>query len=69
MKPGAGDRAEFTRRLRAIIDHGFPLAALWVFDFPRQEEWNVTATNARAWQLDAVAAANGAEPATGRRGR
>lgn len=33
-------------------------AALWVYDYPRQEEWNVTATNARAWQLDAVAQAD-----------
>lgn len=54
---GAG-RAEFARLLEAIRRAGFPLAALWVYDYARQPEWNVTAANARAWQLDAVAAAN-----------
>ncbi len=36
-----------------------PLAALWVYDFSGQDaDWNVTATNGRAYQLEAVAEAN-----------
>lgn len=51
-------RKEFAKYLEAIRDAGLPLAALWVYDYSRQPEWNVTSTNARAWQLDAVATAN-----------
>lgn len=29
-----------------------------VYDYGGESEWNVTATNARSWQLDAIAAAN-----------
>jgi hypothetical protein len=36
-----------------------PLAALWVYDFPGQNDtWNVTATNDRTYQLQAIAEAN-----------
>ena len=35
------------------------LAALWVYDFEGQAaDWNVTASNARKAQLDAIAALN-----------
>jgi sugar phosphate isomerase/epimerase len=51
-------RREFTALLAKVRQSGAPLAALWVYDYSRQTEWNVTATNARAWQLEAVAAAN-----------
>ena len=54
----AEQRQEWSRLLSDLVAAGFPLAALWVFDYPRQPEWNVTASNARAWQLDAVAEAN-----------
>ena len=50
--------ATFRRLLTMIVDHEIPLAALWVFDYSRQEDYNVTATNARAWQLDSIADLN-----------
>lgn len=41
-----------------LAERKIPLAALWVFDFGAQEtEWNITAGNARAGQLDRIAAA------------
>jgi len=51
-------RKQFAELLRQIEAHRVEAAALWVYDYKRQTEWNVTAGNARAWQLDAVAAAN-----------
>jgi hypothetical protein len=52
-------RERFAAILSAIEVSGAPLAALWVYDFGGQREsWNVTPSNARAWQLDAIAAAN-----------
>jgi hypothetical protein len=50
--------ATFRSLLRAIVDHDVPLVALWVFDYSRQNEYNVTAANARAWQLDLIADTN-----------
>jgi hypothetical protein len=48
-------KGKFTTILRAIETNGVPLAALWVFDFNGQEkDWNVTASNDRNWQLDAI---------------
>jgi len=42
-----------------VASQGVPLAALWVYDFSGQDaDWNVTATNGRAYQLEAVAEAN-----------
>lgn len=39
------------------LDHAF--AALWVYDFDGQADtWNVTSAGPRAWQLDAIEAAN-----------
>jgi hypothetical protein len=51
-------REQFAQLLKQIEAHRVPAAALWVYDYGRQTEWNVTATNARAWQLEAIAAAN-----------
>lgn len=52
-------RAEFTSLLSAIEESGVPLSALWVFDLPFQESFvNVTASNARSWQLDELEKAN-----------
>lgn len=52
-------RAQFEELLSAIVDLRVPLSALWVYDFTFQHaDWNVTPTNARAYQLDAIAAAN-----------
>ena len=49
--------AKCRRLLKGIVDHGIPLATLWVFDYPNQPDFNVTAENARAWQLDLIAEA------------
>jgi len=54
-----GARARFAAILAAIEKAEVPLAALWVYDFAGQaRDWNVTATNARAWQLEAIGRAN-----------
>lgn len=52
------DAAKCRRLLKAIVDLEIPPAALWVFDLKTQKEWNVTADNARAWQLDLLSEAN-----------
>lgn len=50
---------QFTEMLARIEREQVPLAALWVFDFAHQkDDWSVTATNARSYQLEAVAAVN-----------
>ncbi len=52
-------RAEITEMIAAIEAAGVPLAALWVFDFPYQEDFvNVSTTNHRAWVLDELEKAN-----------
>lgn len=52
-------RERFARLLAALERESVPLAALWVFDFDGQaRDWSVTLANERAWQLDAIAAAN-----------
>lgn len=54
-----GTRRQFAGILSALETNGVSLSALWVFDFPAQDkEWNVTATNDRSWQLDAIQEAN-----------
>ncbi|MEX0886006.1 MAG: cellulase family glycosylhydrolase [Phycisphaeraceae bacterium] len=51
-------RQQFHEML-ARIEREVVIAALWVYDFDHQDgEWNITADNARAWQLEAVAEAN-----------
>ncbi|MGC4042456.1 MAG: cellulase family glycosylhydrolase [Armatimonas sp.] len=48
----------FTAMLDGIKRLKIPLSALWVYDFPYQDDYTVTATNTRRGQLEAVAAAN-----------
>ena len=58
--PTDKSRREFADLLAAVEQSGAPLAALWVYDFAGQkEQWSVTPDNERAWQLDAIAEANG----------
>lgn len=68
--PGAdtpASRAQFAAILQALATNRVPLAALWVFDFDSQAaDWNVTATNGRGWQLDAVQRANELREKAGR---
>ena len=60
--PGAStaeSKEKFATILAAIETNRVPLSALWVFDFASQaKDWNVTATNHRSWQLEAVQEAN-----------
>ena len=60
MRAASGTTKEqFAGILRAIETNRVPLAALWVYDFSSQaKDWNVTATNTRSWQLEAVREAN-----------
>lgn len=52
-------QAQFRSMLSQFEKLEVPLAALWVFDFPAQaDDWNVTATNERRWQLDEIQQAN-----------
>lgn len=56
---GGEPKLQFAAMLNAIETNNVPLAALWVFDFEGQaKDWNVTATNGRGWQLDAIQQAN-----------
>lgn len=52
-------RAEFERMLSAIEKTRVPLAALWVYDYDGQKDtFNVSASNNRTYQLDAISKAN-----------
>ena len=51
-------KAEFTNLLATIERERVPLAALWVYDMDGQPGYTVTGSNARAYQLEAVAEAN-----------
>jgi len=58
-----GDKPEARQKLGSILDaiqnNDVPLSALWVYDFGGQADtWNVTAANARAWQLEMIAERN-----------
>jgi hypothetical protein len=58
-KPTPESQRRFAEILAELAREQVPLAALWVFDFDGQaDDWSVTATNARAYQLDAVGAVN-----------
>ena len=48
----------FQDLLSTIENRQVPLAALWVFDYGRQTDLNVTAENERSWQLKAATEAN-----------
>ena len=50
--------AKFRRLLKAVIDNDIPLAAVWVFDHSHQTDFNITADNGRAWQLELIAETN-----------
>ena len=55
----AAAEASFYQLLDAIVAARVPLAALWVYDFDGQDgSWNVTSTNPRRYQLEAIAQAN-----------
>jgi hypothetical protein len=60
--PGASteeSKTKFAAILTAIETNRVPLSALWVFDFDGQaKDWNVSPTNTRSWQLDAIQQAN-----------
>jgi hypothetical protein len=49
--------AKFQRLLKAIRASGIPMAAVWVFDYKRQGEFNILPGTPRAYQLDAIAPA------------
>jgi hypothetical protein len=50
---------QFRTLLAAIEDAKVPLAALWVYDFDGQNrDWNITWTNKRSYQLQAIIEAN-----------
>lgn len=56
---GPESEAKFRELLKMVDLPSIPLAALWVYDFPSQDKnFNVTADNARAWQLREIAEAN-----------
>jgi endo-1,4-beta-mannosidase len=55
---GPEQTEDFGNLLAAIIEKGVPLSAIWVFDLPRQTDFNLSLTNDRAWQLEAIARAN-----------
>jgi hypothetical protein len=63
--PAAKSEKEFRTLLTAIEQAAVPLAALWVYDRASNDPdplWNVTATNERAYQLQAIAEANARLP-------
>ncbi|MBV9867666.1 MAG: cellulase family glycosylhydrolase [Abitibacteriaceae bacterium] len=49
---------QFNQTLSIIEQTKVPLAALWVYDFGHQDDFNVTANNQRAYQLQSIAEAN-----------
>lgn len=52
-------REQFRNMLGQFEKFEVPLAALWVFDFDAQaDDWNVTVSNERRWQLDEIQQAN-----------
>jgi hypothetical protein len=52
-------RSRFLDLMKAIDKSGVPLALLWVFDFSAQDtDWNVTAMNERAYQLQLIGKLN-----------
>jgi hypothetical protein len=52
-------KREFAKLLATIVELEVPISALWVYDFPFQDDFiNVTSTNHRAYQLEAIVEAN-----------
>jgi len=56
--PRAESEAAFTELLTAIEEAQVPLAAVWVYDHGDQDAFSITAANERAYQLQALSAAN-----------
>ncbi len=55
----ADPAAEFPALVEALEQNGVSLAALWVYDFDGQAaDWNVTSSNDRRSQLEAIATVN-----------
>lgn len=57
--PRADSEAAFAELLATIEQAQVPLAAVWVYDFGNQGDFCITADNERAYQLEAISAANG----------
>lgn len=56
---GTNETAKFNEYLSSIISNKVQLSALWVFDYSFQNDtWNITATNSRKYQLEAIKKAN-----------
>ncbi len=53
------NRKQFREWLNVLDVNQVSLAALWVFDFSNQKEWNVTAVNDRKEQLSLIGRMNG----------
>ena len=53
------NRKQFREWLNVLDVNQVSLAALWVFDFSNQQEWNVTAVNDRKEQLRLISRMNG----------
>ena len=56
--PSADTTNQFNAALAILETNQVPLAMVWVYDRQVQDEWNVSATNARAYQLRALRDAN-----------
>ncbi|HEX2973255.1 MAG TPA: cellulase family glycosylhydrolase [Tepidisphaeraceae bacterium] len=54
----APSRVAFMNMLHWVETEPVPLAAVWAFDCPDTPEWNIRLDNPRAYQLQAIAAAN-----------
>ena len=51
-------KQKFEQLLVSIEEARVPLSAVWVYDYYGQREWNVTADNGRAYQLEQLQALN-----------
>ena len=59
MSFGANEAIKFNEYLSSISKNKVQLSALWVFDYSFQNDsWNITNTNSRKYQLDAINKAN-----------
>lgn len=53
------EATKFKELLDAIVENEVQLSALWVYDFSYQDkDWNITQTNNRKYQLDAIIKTN-----------
>ncbi len=56
--PRSDSEAAFSELLATIEQAQVPLAAAWVYDFGNQDDFCITGGNERAYQLEAISAAN-----------